>query len=56
MAMATGAVATTWRRLAVSAVADWITTSDHKKIGILYMATAQFFFVVGGFEAFLIRL
>ncbi len=35
---------------------DWITTVDHKKIGILYGATALFFFVVGGFEALLIRL
>ena len=35
---------------------DWITTVDHKKIGILYGATALFFFVIGGFEALLIRL
>ncbi|MDP7352023.1 MAG: cytochrome c oxidase subunit I [Acidimicrobiales bacterium] len=35
---------------------DWVTTVDHKKIGILYGATALFFFVVGGFEALLIRL
>jgi cytochrome c oxidase subunit 1 len=35
---------------------DWITTVDHKKIGILYGATAMFFFGVGGLEALLIRL
>ena len=35
---------------------DWITTVDHKKIGILYGATAMFFFVIGGIEALLIRL
>ena len=35
---------------------DWVTTVDHKKIGILYGATALFFFVIGGFEALLIRL
>jgi cytochrome c oxidase subunit I len=35
---------------------DWMTTVDHKKIGILYGATALFFFVVGGIEATLIRI
>ncbi|MGE0305161.1 MAG: cytochrome ubiquinol oxidase subunit I, partial [Acidimicrobiia bacterium] len=35
---------------------SWLTTVDHKKIGILYGATALFFFVVGGCEALLIRL
>ncbi|MBC8195669.1 MAG: cytochrome c oxidase subunit I [Acidimicrobiia bacterium] len=35
---------------------DWITTVDHKKIGILYGVAALFFFVVGGIEALLIRL
>jgi len=34
---------------------DWLTTVDHKKIGIMYGATAMFFFVVGGVEALLIR-
>ena len=35
---------------------SWWTTIDHKKIGILYGATAIFFLVVGGVEALLIRL
>ena len=35
---------------------DWITTVDHKKIGILYGAAALFFFIIGGIEALLIRL
>jgi len=35
---------------------DWVTTVDHKKIGILYGVAALFFFVVGGIEALLIRL
>ena len=35
---------------------DWITTVDHKKIGILYGAAALVFFVIGGIEALLIRL
>jgi cytochrome c oxidase subunit 1 len=35
---------------------SWFTTVDHKKIGILYGATALGFFVLGGVEALLIRL
>ena len=35
---------------------SWITTVDHKKIGILYGVTAMFFALVGGTEALLIRL
>lgn len=34
---------------------SWLTTVDHKRIGILYGATAFFFFLVGGLEALLIR-
>ena len=34
---------------------SWAFTIDHKKIGIMYAATALFFFLVGGFEALLIR-
>jgi cytochrome c oxidase subunit 1 len=34
---------------------SWITTTDHKRIGTLYLWTALFFFIVGGFEATLIR-
>ncbi|MCF6093638.1 cytochrome c oxidase subunit I [Microaerobacter geothermalis] len=35
---------------------DWLTTVDHKKIGIMYLAAAGLFFVIGGIEAFLMRL
>jgi cytochrome c oxidase subunit 1 len=35
---------------------SWITTVDHKRIGILYGFTAFFFFLVGGTEALFIRL
>ena len=35
---------------------DWVTTVDHKKIGIMYMVTAFVFFLVGGIEALLIRI
>jgi heme/copper-type cytochrome/quinol oxidase subunit 1 len=34
----------------------WITTVDHKRIGILYLLTALFFFGVGGLEALVMRL
>ena len=33
----------------------WLTTVDHKKIGFLYGFFALIFFLVGGFEALLIR-
>ena len=35
---------------------SWITTVDHKRIGVLYGATAFFFFLLGGLEALLIRI
>ena len=35
---------------------SWLTTVDHKRIGIMYGASALFFFVLGGIEAVLIRL
>ena len=35
---------------------SWITTVDHKRIGILYGATAFIFFLIGGLEALLIRI
>ena len=34
----------------------WIATVDHKRIGILYLVTSLFFFLVGGVEALLIRV
>src|SRR5690348_11185420 len=44
------------RPKAITGVWSWFTTVDHKKIAILYGATAIFFFLVGGSEALLIRL
>jgi cytochrome c oxidase subunit 1 len=35
---------------------SWFTTTDHKRIGILYMVTTFVFFLLGGVEALLIRL
>ena len=34
---------------------DWVTTVDHKKIGIMYVVMAVVFLVIGGCEAILIR-
>ena len=35
---------------------SWITTVDHKRIGILYGTTAFVFFLLGGIEALIMRL
>jgi cytochrome c oxidase subunit I len=43
------------RPTATTGLWSWFTTIDHKKIGILYGATALLFFIVGGLEALLIR-
>ena len=37
------------------AVVSWLTTTDHKKIGVMYIATAFFFFLLGGLLAEMIR-
>ena len=34
---------------------SWISTVDHKKIGIMYGASALVFLVIGGIEALAIR-
>jgi len=35
---------------------SWVTTVDHKRIGIMYFWTSLAFFLIGGVEALLIRL
>jgi len=35
---------------------SWLTTTDHKRIGILYLLSITFFFLIGGAAATLIRL
>ena len=35
---------------------SWITTVDHKRIGLLYAVTAFLFFFIGGLEALLVRI
>ncbi len=38
-----------------AALYDWITTVDHKKIGIMYVVSSFMFFLVGGLLALVIR-
>src|SRR5256884_5674880 len=33
---------------------SWLTTTDHKRIGLLYFWTAFLFFLIGGIEALVI--
>jgi len=40
----------------LNVVYEWITTVDHKKIGLMYIVYALIFLVVAGFEAILIRI
>ncbi len=35
---------------------SWITTVDHKRIGVMYGYAAFFFFILGGIEALLLRV
>jgi cytochrome c oxidase subunit 1 len=34
---------------------DWLTTTDHKKIGYLYLVTSFLYFIIGGIMALVIR-
>src|SRR5437763_1115490 len=43
-------------KAAPSGVWSWLTTVDHKRIGILYGVSAFLFFLVGGVEALITRL
>ena len=35
---------------------DWVLTTDHKKIGIMYLVLTFVFFMLGGVEALMMRL
>ena len=39
-----------------SGLMEWLTTVDHKKIGVMYMIAAFVFFVLGGLLALLMRV
>src|SRR3954463_15909660 len=38
-----------------SGIVGWLTTTDHKRIGLLYLFTTLVFFALGGAEALMIR-
>ena len=38
-----------------SSLYDWVTTTDHKKIGVLYVINSFIFFFIGGILAMLVR-
>src|SRR5688572_25687239 len=44
--------ATTYRR---SGLYEWLTTTDHKKIGILYLLNSFLFFILAGLLALAVR-
>ena len=44
------------RPVSTDGVWGWITTVDHKRIGILYGLSAFVFFIIGGIEALLMRI
>jgi cytochrome c oxidase subunit I len=52
----TGAVPLLKRPQSMEGFWSWLTTVDHKRIGILYGVTSMVFFLLGGLEALLIRL
>jgi cytochrome c oxidase subunit 1 len=39
-----------------SGLYDWLTTTDHKKIGIMYLVNSMVFFVAGGLLALVVRV
>ena len=43
------------RRSLLAEIIDWVTTVDHKKIGIMYLVVNFTFFIIGGLEALLVR-
>ncbi|MEU3276449.1 aa3-type cytochrome oxidase subunit I [Streptomyces antibioticus] len=54
-AAATAPPAPAGRRHRGRVVVDWLTTTDHKKIGHLYLITSFGFFLIGGAMALLMR-
>jgi cytochrome c oxidase subunit 1 len=46
---------TTRKQTKGQVIVDWITTTDHKKIGYLYLITTFIWFLIGGLMALVIR-
>jgi cytochrome c oxidase subunit 1 len=53
--MATTALTPRTAAYSRSAIYEWLTTTDHKRIGIMYIITAYLFFLLGGVMALGIR-
>ncbi|MBY7143754.1 cytochrome c oxidase subunit I [Virgibacillus sp. NKC19-3] len=49
-------IAATQKRGFGAVLWDYLTTVDHKKIGILYLIGGGFFFLIGGLEALFVRI
>lgn len=56
MAVAADAPRLLRRPDAKTGIWSWVTTVDHKRIGLMYGYTAFFFFILGGLEALVLRL
>lgn len=57
MATLSSSTARVFRRpTAQKGLLSWLTTVDHKRIGIMYFWTSLFFLFIGGVEALIIRL
>ncbi len=55
--MATVAGVRTQERVSTgAAIWSWVTTIDHKRIGVLYFMTSLMYFLIAGLEALLIRI
>jgi len=58
--MSTDAIALPGRELPsrpiVARLHDWVTTVDHKRLGILYIIYALVFLLIAGVEAMIIRI
>ena len=52
LAPASGSYGGTW----LDTVHSWVTTVDHKKLGLMYLGYALLFLLVGGVEAMMIRI
>ncbi|MEN9288255.1 MAG: hypothetical protein RLZ88_925 [Actinomycetota bacterium] len=55
MATATANSLSTKKKSKGQIVVDWVTTTDHKKIGYLYLITSFIYFLIGGVMALMIR-
>jgi len=48
--------ATTVPRTGLDRLHDWLTTVDHKRLGLMYVAVGLLFFMIAGLEATMMRL